>query len=307
MLEHPTAKPFPMEVRMTKAMIRTCRECGKEYSSRKDGGYCCMGCYRAAQRAGKYIGVRGYKPERIHECSHCGKRVIGTPRKDRSGNQCEKIFCSRECYDKFRVNVAKKRTRECDHCGKEYIKPDSKSNCRIRFCSAKCRVLGLKADPIRCVCCGALVSSIKYVKSTGKFISSKYGKVCSRECMIRWIKTNPIRKLKISLAFRGEKHPNWQGGPLVIQHQSAWERLASSIRDRDGHKCKKCGKHESKNGGKALEVHHIVPRRECLSMEIANHPDNLVSLCTSCHMLVEWDGGQRRGTRRRGKRWKMTA
>lgn len=308
MIQHHTAQTNPLEVGMPKAILRECRECGKVYTAYKgNSGYCCMACYRSAQKAGKYIGTKGHKQERIHSCAQCGKQVIGTPSKDRSGKRCEKVFCSRGCYDQFRINIAKERTRQCDYCGKDYVKPGNVGNCRSRFCSAECRSLGLKAKPIRCVCCGALVSIVKFVPATGKFISSKSGKVCSRQCLIAWIKTNPVRKLKISLAFRGEKHPNWRGGPLVIQHQSAWARLASSIRDRDGHKCKKCGKPESGNGRKALEVHHIVPRRECLSVEIANHPDNLISLCTSCHMLVEWDGAQKRGTRRRGKRCKKAA
>lgn len=304
MFEHHAAKSSPVEVRMTKQILQTCRECGKEHVTYKNVGYCGMPCYRAAQKAGKYIGTIGNKPERIHACYQCGKRVIGTPSKDRSGNKCEKIFCSRECYDLSRTIEREKRTRQCDHCGKDYIPSDGKSN--LRFCSAECRSLGLKAAPIHCVCCGAWVSIVKFMHATGKFISSKSGKVCSRECHIKWIKTNPVRKLKISLAFRGEKHPNWQGGPLVINHRSAWERLADSIRDRDGHKCQKCGKPESDNR-RRLDVHHIVPRRECLSLEIANHPDNLTSLCAECHMKVEWNSGQKRGTRRRGRRCKKAA
>lgn len=289
---------------MPKAMLRECRECGKTYNSPiKSKGYCSMACYRSAQKAGKYIGTKGNKPERIHSCSQCGNQVIGTPSKDRSGNRCEKVFCSRGCYDQFRVNVAKQRTRKCDHCGKDYIPGQLGGN---RYCSAECRGLGLKAKPIHCVCCGALVSVVKFSKATGKFISSKQGKVCSRECLTKWAKINPVRKLKISIAFTGSKHPNWQGGKLVINHRSTWDRLADSIRDRDNHKCRSCGKSESENR-RRLDVHHIVPRRECLSLEIANHPDNLISLCDECHMRIEWDSAQRRGTRRRGKRCKKTA
>lgn len=292
---------------MPKAILRECRECGKAYTAYKgNSGYCSMACYRSAQKAGKYIGTKGNKPERIHECAQCGKRVIGTPSKDRSGKRCEKVFCSRGCYDQFRVNVAKERTRQCDHCGKDYIKPGNAGNCRSRFCSAECRNAGMKAKPRHCVCCGAWMTPVKYVKGRKGFDSNVTGKVCSRECHIEWIKRNPVRKAKISAAFQGEKHPNWQGGKLFLNHRRSWDRLADAIRDRDGHVCKKCGKPESENR-RRLDVHHIVPRRECLSREIANHQDNLISLCSECHMLVEWDSAQRRGTRRRGKRCKKAA
>ena len=307
MIQHHTAQTNPLEVGMPKAILRECRECGNAYTAHKgNSGYCCMSCYRSAQKAGKYIGTKGHKQERIHSCAQCGKQVIVTPSKDRSGKRCEKVFCSRGCYDQFRINIANERTRKCDNCGKNYV-PRYGRHGGDRFCSSECRNLGMKAEPRHCVCCDTWMTPIKFMPATGKFISNTKGKVCSHECCIEWIKQNPVRKAKISAAFQGSKHPNWRGGPLVIQHQSAWARLASSIRDRDGHKCKKCGKPESGNGRKALEVHHIVPRRECLSVEIANHPDNLISLCTSCHMLVEWDGAQKRGTRRRGKRCKKAA
>lgn len=307
MFQHPAAQTNPLEVGMPKAILRECRECGKAYMAyKRNSGYCSMACYRSAQKAGKYIGTKGNKPERIHECAQCGKRVIATPSKDRGGKRCEKVFCSRGCYDQFRVNVAKERTRQCDHCGKDYIKPGNAGNCRSRFCSAECRNAGMKAKPRHCVCCGAWMTPVKYVKGRKGFVSNATGKVCSRECRIEWIKRNPARRAKISAAFQGDKHPNWQGGKLFLNHRKSWDRLADAIRDRDGHVCKKCGKPESENH-RRLNVHHIVPRRECLSPEIANHPDNLISLCCECHMRVEWDSAQKRGTRRRRKRCKKAA
>lgn len=307
MFEHHTARTNPVEVGMTKAIVKQCRTCGKSYASSKDGGYCSMGCYRAAQRAGAYAGLRPIKESRIHTCAHCGADVRGVNQsKRRNGEPSENVFCSRKCYDDSRTKVRNDRAQNCEYCGNSYIRHTLKGNNNKRFCSSVCRFLGLKAEPRNCVNCGCWMTPIKLNASTGKYISSSNGKVCSRECHLAWIRNNPVRKAKISAAFTGEKHPNWQGGKLFLNHRSTWDRLADSIRDRDGHRCRSCGKSETDNR-RRLDVHHIVPRRECLSAEIADHPENLISLCDECHMRVEWEGGQKRGTRRKAKRCKKVA
>jgi hypothetical protein len=38
------------------------------------------------------------------------------------------------------------------------------------------------------------------------------------------------------------------------------------------------------------DVHHIKPIGSFSRPELGNTPDNLVSLCHPCHMLVEWNG-----------------
>ena len=307
MLEHHTAKPFPVEVRMTKPIVRNCRTCGKSFQSPKTGGYCGMACYRVAQRSGKYAGIRPIMDSRIHKCANCGVEVRGVSKgKCRDGRTAENKFCGRGCYDQFRTKIRERKARPCDFCGKSYIRHTLKGNSQIRFCSAECRNQALKASPRHCVSCGAWMTPIRFVKATGKFVSLNSGKVCSRECLINWFKTNPVRKAKISAAFSGDKHPNWQGGKLPRDHRSTWDKIADAIRDRDAHECRRCGKSEADNGCR-LDVHHIVPRRECLSLEIANHPENLISLCGACHMRVEWESGQKRGTRRKGKQCRKAA
>lgn len=71
--------------------------------------------------------------------------------------------------------------------------------------------------------------------------------------------------------FRGDKDPN---------RGAAWNRIAESIRVRDGHKCKRC---EKPQGKEKLSVDHVRPWRTFKDKELANHPDNLVSLCRRCH------------------------
>ena len=309
MLTHHTAQPNPLEVGMTKPSIRQCRTCGKPFQSNKPGGYCCMACYRVAQRAGVYAGIRPIKASRIHKCAKCGADVRGmTLSKRRNGETCDKAFCSRNCYDQFRADKAKERTRQCDHCHADYI-PSGGANGK-RFCCESCRVAGLKAKPRNCVCCGAWMTPIKYMPSRNEYISNTKGKVCSKECMIQWIKTNPERKRKISEAFTGDKHPNWIGGRRVLDGSGGrgpgWPAISRAIRERDGYKCQHCGITQEQHG-RALEVHHLIPFHDFLVWEAANHPSNLITLCKSCHTKADWASGQRRGTRRKGKRCKKAA
>lgn len=79
-------------------------------------------------------------------------------------------------------------------------------------------------------------------------------------------------KLKMSLAKRGEKAPNWQGGksfePYTIEFNNALKR---AIRIRDKYTCCICGKEP------ALHCHHIDYNKKNCSL------DNLIILCINCH------------------------
>jgi hypothetical protein len=81
-----------------------------------------------------------------------------------------------------------------------------------------------------------------------------------------------------------ENHPQWLGGlsrfPYTIEFN---KQLKDLIRDRDNHKCQKCGKNEEqelKDLDKVLSIHHIDYCKEnCL-------PENLISLCSKCNTEV---------------------
>lgn len=55
-----------------------------------------------------------------------------------------------------------------------------------------------------------------------------------------------------------------------------WEKLRQQALERDGRRCRRCGKRPRK-----LDVHHIVP------WGVAQSHDKLVTLCSSCHLLLE--------------------
>jgi hypothetical protein len=95
--------------------------------------------------------------------------------------------------------------------------------------------------------------------------------------------TEETRK-KLSEINKGAKNPNYKGGVSIKQFEEAygmkleeWKELAQTIRIRDKFICQCCGK---KN---ATSVHHIIPRR----VKIDNSPENLITLCRSCHTKIE--------------------
>jgi 5-methylcytosine-specific restriction endonuclease McrA len=60
----------------------------------------------------------------------------------------------------------------------------------------------------------------------------------------------------------------------AFKDSPAWRKVRKQIRMRDG-ACVDCGTDQS------LTVHHVVPYRT--APELALDPDNLVTLCRSCH------------------------
>jgi len=82
--------------------------------------------------------------------------------------------------------------------------------------------------------------------------------------------------------MQGENHHNWQGGISNLPYPMSWtEQLKESIRKRDKYSCQLCGKKQEdllEKLQKKLSVHHIDYDKKNLD------PENLISLCRSCHM-----------------------
>jgi hypothetical protein len=107
-------------------------------------------------------------------------------------------------------------------------------------------------------------------------------------------KNNQARKDKISIAFKGEKHPNWQGGKSLWNNVHGrgfnWAEQRTKALKRDGYKCVKCGMTTEQCAqvfGRNLDVDHIVPFHNFHSYKKANALSNLQSVCASCHKIVE--------------------
>ncbi|BAJ63485.1 DEAD/DEAH box helicase [Anaerolinea thermophila] len=74
----------------------------------------------------------------------------------------------------------------------------------------------------------------------------------------------------------------WRNDPN--DYGPEWIKIRESIRKRDHYTCQLCGTPEQ---GKAHHVHHKVPFRMFSSAQEANRPENLITLCPSCHQRVE--------------------
>lgn len=75
---------------------------------------------------------------------------------------------------------------------------------------------------------------------------------------------------------------NWGASPN--DYGPNWLRLREKIIQRDGNRCRACGKSFE---SQSLHVHHVQPFKSFTDPELANKASNLVSLCPACHSLAE--------------------
>jgi glutamate mutase epsilon subunit len=89
-------------------------------------------------------------------------------------------------------------------------------------------------------------------------------------------------KLKTKIAMTGENNPCWNGGISKLPYSQDWtEDLKDAIRKRDGYSCRLCSIHQKELEEK-IHVHHVdYDKKNC-------NPENLISLCRSCHMKTNW-------------------
>ncbi len=112
-------------------------------------------------------------------------------------------------------------------------------------------------------------------------LSRKGIKMLNTENMGRYIRTEKTRKIA-SEQKRGVKNPNWNNGssfePYSVEFTKA---LKQRIRERDKYICQECGFNEGLLK-KNLHIHHIDYNKK------NNYPNNLISLCNSCHMQTNF-------------------
>ena len=71
---------------------------------------------------------------------------------------------------------------------------------------------------------------------------------------------------------------------MTREEQEIWRATRAAVLERDNYTCYRCEKC-SKNG-RGLSAHHLVPR----SQDGSNDMSNLITLCHSCHDIVELAG-----------------
>ena len=95
------------------------------------------------------------------------------------------------------------------------------------------------------------------------------------------MKFSKEHRLKLSLARKGVKNPQWQGGKSFEPYGLKFnEKLKELIRERDDYRCRLCSKKEN---GKKHSVHHIDYNKQ------NNDPVNLITLCQPCHQKTNFN------------------
>lgn len=254
---------------MPKTSIVKCETCGK-VNETVNGKYCSRKCYTTARRTGIFR-TAPRKP-----CVVCGAEIIATQKK-----RC----CSIEC---LLIEKRKGRDRVCEYCKKEYTAPRQKAN--KRFCSDGCRRKGRKPGAIKCQMCGVLFSFLKKANGQAKWYRTMPNntiKCCSLECATSY--TSVLRTGRPIHKLRGENNPR----KVAVTHNRGveWRERADKVRERDQHKCTKCGigekEHRIKYAGHNLDVHHITPKSHTKAGDDSERFENLVTLCKSCHTKAD--------------------
>lgn len=204
--------------------------------------------------------LRPYQQSAVRKCRRCGKSFRRPPSK------AGRPYCSRKCFYDARFGDDRRVSKRCAHCKKPVVINAWRANNRGRiFCSFRCRCDANKTCQIlKCNSCGITFEKRK------SYAARSANHFCSPKC---------------SKAFHvGKNHQRFIGG---VGYGREWPTIAETIRIRDGN-CTRCGKTSADNK-RALDVHHLKPFNDFgYARRLEAHAEtNLVSLCRSCHKLVE--------------------
>lgn len=228
----------------------------------------------------RLIGGRPKKHDRpIKFCCVCGGLIVVSDHQQPDRIRRQKT-CSRACSGRLKSQTARQQLelaeKRCAWCGAKFqISTNERSGYfrKRRWCSSVCmkrlhEIDRLTRDiqsgqtsrvsrsaPKFCDVCGTM-----FVRDS-KEPSGAYRarKTCSKQCGYRLSSINRRANRTSQSDRRRIYPPEWN------------ESLRSSIRERDGNQCVIC---ESTD---RLSVHHIDYRKhDC-------RPDNLITLCISCH------------------------
>ena len=91
----------------------------------------------------------------------------------------------------------------------------------------------------------------------------------------------PVSQINVEMAafdIQKIKNPEISGAEYQNGPQKGFRNIREYVLHRDGHTCQHC---RGKSEDRVLEVHHLVSRKIG-----GNSPDNLITLCRTCHQKV---------------------
>lgn len=240
-----------------------------------------------AQLSFKQKRKRGELKVTILSCPECSKEF---EIKNSLIRRAENNFCSKSCSGSFIMKEYWKENntrvdRMCGNCERPLKVPLHKTlKFKNSFCDKKChnefskKTTSNKGEnhwkysSIETLC---YVCKEKHIRTPSKMFERNY---CSKECMAIDYQDRMI----------GLNNPNFVHGGNIYYGPN-WKEISLSIRERDNFTCQRCLLQTNEKG--QLDVHHIV--RLFLfneNYDEANKESNLVTLCKSCHNIVEYNG-----------------
>lgn len=221
-------------------------------------------------------------------CESCGETFRYKPQKGKN-----RRFCSSEC----RSVVHFLPTGNCKNCDKPFPQTRSHSaSGRKQFCSRACRwnYERLQTPTAICEVCGNTFrrSASIFLHNAARFCSV----ACAESSGYKKGNGNHVPRTTTKCDTCGTEFEHRSTEPRVYcstkcarnrliifdpQYRRIrnpkWIKLREKILDRDGHRCTQCG---STHG---LSAHHLTPWR--LTQD--DSPENLTTLCRSCHLRAD--------------------
>ncbi len=265
-------------------MVKKCKSCGIPFRvrpSRAGQNFCSRQCAAAQRLQGTIL-----------TCGACGTDFY--IKRDQL-NRSPEHWCSRQCAD---IGRRKGEYRTCKVCDTSfYMHPSYITQAKRtgEYCSMQCydKVKSQILTPIhqnRSESWNRNISKAKKGKPNLKArrpprtivckqcgyerifrgrqaYLAKQAQFCSTECWYAWARIN-----------------KWEGKRPPIYYGRSWRSQAKLARERDDHTCQNCGRRQY---NPRHDVHHTVPFRGFDDSEEANALSNLITLCHSCHIIVE--------------------
>lgn len=198
-------------------------------------------------------------------CIECGKEYFKT-----SWHIGKTKYCSRRCLGIHRFKNNPKLFGDLSHLnGNQFRKGKRPTNAfTSEQVSGENSLNWVESIKFNCIRCGKDFFK-KPWEANNKQTTNEF---CSFTCKCEFYKSN----------LSGENSPFYTGGETTYRGKN-WLKARKLAIERDCGKCQDCHIYI----GNSIPVHHIKPFREFSSDIEANHIDNLICYCQSCHMKHE--------------------